>query len=111
MLLASEKLGSNLAEVHRKAQMLNAALTDWRKGAEGASMVPGSVEWLFQWYRKQARFTSKKAKTRADYGKLMDMLAARETKKGAPPLPLRIAGTIAPVFSSFTGRAHAGSSQ
>lgn len=94
MLLASEKLGSDLAEVHRKAQLLNAALTDWRKGAEGASMVPGSVEWLFQWYRKQARFTSKKAKTRADYGKLMDMLAARETKKGAPPFGKRRAADV-----------------
>lgn len=94
MLLASEKLGSDLAEVHRKAQLLNAALTDWRKGAEESSMVRGSVEWLFQWYRKQARFTSKKAKTRADYGKLMDMLAARETKRGAPPFGKRRAADV-----------------
>ncbi|WP_267386502.1 hypothetical protein [Sphingomonas sp. GC_Shp_3] len=94
MLLTSEKLGSDIAEMRRKADVLNKALADWRAGAEGATMVPGSVEWLFQWYRKQTRFTSKKAKTRADYGKLMDMLAARETKKGAPPFGKRKAGDV-----------------
>ncbi len=94
MLLVSERLGADRAMMHAKAKLLNDALADWRKGADGASMVPGSVEWLFQWYRKQTRFTSKKAKTRADYGKLMDMLAARETKKGAPPFGKRRAGDV-----------------
>jgi hypothetical protein len=94
MLLTSERLGTDRALMHAKAKVLNAALADWRKGATGASMVQGSVEWLFQWYRKQTRFTSKKAKTRADYGKLMGMLAARETKKGAPPFGKRRAGDV-----------------
>jgi hypothetical protein len=94
LLLESETLGTDLAAAITKADLLNAALTDWRKGVEGATMVKGTVGWLFQWYRKQARFTSKKAKTRNDYSKLMDMLAAFETKKGAPLLGKQMAAKV-----------------
>lgn len=83
LLLVSEKLGTNLAEAIAKAENLNAALTEWRTGAQTDRPVEGTVAWLFAWYRKQDRFKSKKAKTRTDYAKLMDMLTALPTKNGS----------------------------
>lgn len=78
----SEALGTDLAHAISKGANLNEALAEWRKGDAGAGLVKGTVAWLFNWYREQDRFTKNKAKTRADYKKLMDMLVSLETKKG-----------------------------
>lgn len=85
-LLHSEALGTNQAAAIAKAENLNAALTEWRTGAaaDAAKVIPGSVDWLFAWYREQERFKKNAHKTRTDYAKLMKMLAALETKGGVP---------------------------
>jgi hypothetical protein len=95
LLLQSEPLGSNQASAYTKAESLNAALDAWRKGeGEGAAkVIPGTVDWLFAWYRQQDRFTSKKHKTRSDYAKLMNMLGALPTKNG-PKLGRRKATAV-----------------
>jgi integrase len=91
----SETLGADLAVVHAKAETLNAALREWRRGEMGAGkLAEGSVAWLFAWYRDQERFTKNKAKTRKDYRALMDMLVAFETKAGQPPLGKRMASKV-----------------
>lgn len=85
-LLHSEALGADLAAAVTKADLLNAALAEWRTGSgQGAAKIlPGSVDWLFAWYRDQERFKRNAHKTRADYTKLMNMLAALSTKGGQP---------------------------
>ncbi|HEX8382408.1 MAG TPA: tyrosine-type recombinase/integrase [Sphingomonas sp.] len=85
-LLHSEALGADLAAAIVKADLLNTALAEWRTGHGGgeAKILPGSVDWLFAWYRDQERFRKNAHKTRADYSKLMNMLAALDTKGGQP---------------------------
>lgn len=92
--LTNTALGTDLAAAIAKAEALNEALTQWRTGEGGANLVKGTVEWLFAWYRDQERFKKNAAKTRSDYRKLMDMLAAFETKAGAPPLGKRMANKV-----------------
>ncbi|WP_143559576.1 hypothetical protein [Sphingomonas dokdonensis] len=92
--LVNTSLGTDLASAIAKAEALNEALTQWRTGEGGANLVKGTVAWLFAWYRDQERFKKNVAKTRNDYRKLMDMLAAFETKAGSPPLGQRMANKV-----------------
>jgi hypothetical protein len=92
--LVSSALGTDLPTAIRKADNLNEALKEWRTGEGGAGLLKGSVEWLFAWYREQDRFKKNTAKTRRDYKALMNMLAALETKAGAPPLGKRMANKV-----------------
>ncbi|MCC2978827.1 hypothetical protein [Sphingomonas sp. IC4-52] len=92
--LVNTALGTDLAAAITKAEALNEALTQWRTGEGGANLVKGTVGWLFAWYRDQERFKKNVAKTRNDYRKLMDMLAAFETKAGSPPLGQRMANKV-----------------
>lgn len=91
--LVSTALGTNLSEAIARADALNEALRQWRTGEGRAEVVEGSIAWLFAWYRDQPRFTKNKAKTRADYRKLMDMLSARPDKAGVP-FGRRLAGKV-----------------
>ena len=74
--LTSLALGANLAEAIERAERQNEALDEWRKG-EGlpAGPMPGTVAWLFRWYREQEVFTKNSPKTRLDYTRLMDAVA------------------------------------
>ncbi|WBO23983.1 site-specific integrase [Sphingomonas abietis] len=92
--VASEPLGSDKGIAYQKAEALNATLTEWRTADPAKGLAVGTVAWLFDWYRKQERFTSKAAKTRKDYRKLMDMLVQLETKKGAPHFGTRRASDV-----------------
>ena len=90
--VTSAALGTNAGEAIDKADAINAAFTEWRNGYEGDRNKKGSIAWLFEWYRKQERFTSKAVKTRLDYRKIMDMLVEIETKRG--PLGKVMASSI-----------------
>lgn len=92
--LTNTSLGTDLAAAIAKAEALNQLLAHWRTGEGGNAMAKGTVEWLFAWYREQARFKKNAAKTRSDYRRLMDMLAAFETKAGSPPLGKRMAAKV-----------------
>ncbi len=92
--LQSTPLGLDLATAIQKGDNLNEALAEWRKGEGGKSLVRGTVAWLFGWYRKQDRFLKNAAKTRSDYGKLMEMLIDFETKAGRPPLGKQSAARV-----------------
>lgn len=74
-------LGTDLARAVEKANTLNAAFDSWMKG-ESREATEGTVSWLFAWYRKQERFTSKSAKTRKDYHGIMDRIEAETMKVG-----------------------------
>lgn len=75
-------LGSDLSEAVAKARQLNEALDGWRKGELGSELAPGSVAWLFQWYRRQRKFTKNAAKTQSDYRKIMEAVAALPMRVG-----------------------------
>lgn len=77
----SEALGTDLAHAIEKGEALNAVLDSWRKG-EKAETVKGTVAWLFAWYRGQDRYKAKSAKTKRDYLRSMNMVAAVPMKVG-----------------------------
>lgn len=80
--LQSTALGTSHDAAVEKAEALNEALKEWRLGAERRTLRPGSIAWLFDWYRGQERFTKNKPKTQRDYKRLMNMLVAYPTKSG-----------------------------
>ena len=92
--ITSQPLGSDLAAAITKGEALNQVLATWRTGEGGAALAKGTVGWLFAWYRDQDRFKKNAAKTRGDYRKLMDMLAAFEPKAGSAPLGQRMANRV-----------------
>lgn len=77
----STPLGSDIAEMFKKAEALNAAFKEWRNGIE-AKGSPGSVQWLFAWYREQAKFKALKHKTRKGYRECMDAIEEIAMKVG-----------------------------
>lgn len=81
----STALGDDKGRAIQRADALNEALAEWRKGIE-VGPTKGTVHWLFGWYRRQDRFTTKSHKTRRDYGALMDMLGNLPTKDGKSQL-------------------------
>lgn len=64
-------LGTDLAKVFEQGAALNEAFREWRQGVEPKS-TPGSVQWLFAWYRDQEKFKAKRHKTRKGYAEVMD---------------------------------------
>ncbi|WP_380925402.1 hypothetical protein [Sphingomonas leidyi] len=77
----STPLGTDLAEVITRARVLNETFKAWRLG-EQQELTPGTVAWLFDWYRKQDRFTSKRHQTRTGYRRQMDFVEAMPMKVG-----------------------------
>ena len=69
----SEPLGTDLAAAWAKAEILNAALDEWRIGLS-VKPVEGTVAALFGWYRGLERFKALKFKGRRDYRAMMDKL-------------------------------------
>ncbi len=77
----SSPLGTDVAVAITRANALNAAFKEWREGAE-SKMSPGSVQWLFHWYRGTEKFTSLRHVTRTGYKLAMDMVVDMEMKVG-----------------------------
>ena len=78
----STALGTDHNSAVEKAEALNETLAQWRKGAVGKELRPGSIAWLFNWYRGQDRYLKNRPKTQRDYKRLMDMLCEFPTKQG-----------------------------
>lgn len=79
--VTSSPLGDDLAIAITRANALNAAFKEWREGVD-TRMAPGSVEWLFAWFRKLEKFTELRHNTRAGYSTCMEMVSAIEMKVG-----------------------------
>lgn len=77
----SQPLGANLSEAILKADNINAIFDSWMQG-ETKQIAHGTVAWLFSWYRKQDRYTSKTSKTRRDYHRIMDRICDEPVKVG-----------------------------
>lgn len=89
--IKSQPLGKDMGEAERKAEILNDVLDGWRAGA-GPKLVPGTVTWLFAWYRDQDRYKRCGAKTRTDYSNLMQRIQNEPMKVGI--LGQRRAGAV-----------------
>ncbi len=89
--LVTTALGADLSEVHAKGAALNIAFREWREGV-GATATPGSVDWLFAWYRGQKKFSEKRHKTRKGYQVAMEQVCQMAMKAGR--FGTRIAGKI-----------------
>ena len=76
-----------------KADGLNETLKEWRLGAERKTLKPGSIAWVFNWYREQTRFTDLKPKTQRDYRRLMEIVIEFPTRAGGK-LGNRMAGDM-----------------
>lgn len=79
--VVSTPLGADLAAAIDKGKALNSAFKEWRLGG-GGELVPGTVRWLFNWYRQQERFTKNRHSTRKGYRTAMDMVEEMEMKVG-----------------------------
>src|SRR5690606_11989506 len=81
--VAAAPLGKNLATAISRAEVLNEALDTWRKGDTASDrLAPGTVAWVFEWYRRQEVFTKNTPKTQSDYRKLMDAVCAVPMQRG-----------------------------
>lgn len=81
--VAATPLGKNLATAISRAEVLNEALDTWRKGDTASDrLAPGTVAWVFEWYRRQEVFTKNTPKTQSDYRKLMDAVCAVPMQRG-----------------------------
>jgi hypothetical protein len=67
----SEALGTYVADAHRRGDILNEILDEWRAGV-GNDAPEGTVKALFLWYRTQPRFKEAAFLTRRDYSRWMD---------------------------------------
>lgn len=79
--IVSTALGDDLALAIQRATALNAAFKEWREG-ERATMAPGSVQWLFDWFRGLEAYTGLRHNTRKGYRTAMGMVEAVEMKVG-----------------------------
>ena len=77
----STPLGTDVAGAITRATALNAAFKEWREGA-APRMAPGSVEWLFAWYRGLEKFKALRHTTRTGYQLAMNMVEAMPMKAG-----------------------------
>jgi integrase len=77
----SSPLGQDVAVAITRANALNGAFKEWREG-EGAKLVPGTVRWLFDWYRRLEKFTALRHNTRTGYKLAMDMVEAIDLRAG-----------------------------
>lgn len=80
--VASSPLGTDHNAAIEKGEALSEAFAQWRKGIEATTLRPGSVAWLFRWYRGEERYTKNAANTQRDYLRLMNMLCEFPTKAG-----------------------------
>jgi hypothetical protein len=87
-------LGTNLLKALETAEQLNEALDSWRTASKPAGPTPGTVDWLFRWYREQRKFTKNSPKTQSDYIKIMNAVATVEMKRGV--FGQRKAGAVGP---------------
>lgn len=86
-------LGTSHDAAVAKAEGLNETLKEWRLGAERKTLKPGSIAWLFKWYREQQRWISLKPKTQRDYRRLMEIVIEFPTRAGGK-LGNRMAGDM-----------------
>lgn len=75
----SEALGTDLSTAIGKADLLNAALDDWRTGVEGKP-AEGTVKALFAWYRSHPRYKEASFRTRQDYREMMQIVEGVQLK-------------------------------
>jgi hypothetical protein len=68
--VTSEALGTDIADVHRRGDILCAILDEWRKGI-GNDAPDGTVKALFLWYQTLPRFKEAAFLTRRDYRRWM----------------------------------------
>ena len=87
--LASEPLGTDYAEMQKRAETLNGLFDEWceqRKGTPITSRAApkyGTVDWLFREYKISDAFTKKVAqRSRKNYEWAMDAVCNIVTKKG-----------------------------
>lgn len=94
----SEPLGTDLGRAWAKAEEKNRALDAWRKGTDRSrSLEPGTINWLFAWYRQQPQYRTKiKNKTRADYRAIMKVIETLPMKNGTALGTRRITSIDAP---------------
>lgn len=92
--VSATALGADLAEAIKRANVLNEALDNWRRGDDQSPSGPavGTVAWIFDWYQKTIKFKRLSPKTKADYRKLMRAIADLPMARGT--LGQRLAGKI-----------------
>lgn len=79
--VASTPLGTDVAEAITKGEALVEAFRQWCTG-EGARLTPGTIRWLFAWYREQDEYLSRKFITRKGYKDAMTMVEEIAMKNG-----------------------------
>lgn len=79
--VVSSPLGTDVGDAIARAKALNEAFRQWREG-ETAQPAPGTVAWLFDWYRRLEKFTDLRHNTRTGYKLAMDQVAAIDLRAG-----------------------------
>lgn len=79
--IKSSALGTDVSVAITRANAMNEAFREWREGMK-SKVVPGSIVWLFEWYRKLDKFADLRHNTRTGYKLAMDMVEAIEMKAG-----------------------------
>jgi hypothetical protein len=79
--LNSTSLGKDLSQAIARAEALNEAFKEWRDGIE-TKAAPGTVQWLFAWYREQKKFVQRAHKTRKGYLEAMTAVEEMAMKSG-----------------------------
>jgi integrase len=85
----SEPLGSDYAKMVERAATLNGLVNEWNENRKGIEVLGeraprvGTVDWLFQEYRRSKAYLEKVAKnSRSSYEKIMRMVTDTTTKTG-----------------------------
>jgi hypothetical protein len=79
--VVSSPLGTDVAIAINRGKALNEAFKQWREG-DTAKLTPGTVQWLFDWYRKLEKFSALRHNTRTGYRLAMDMVEGIEMRAG-----------------------------
>lgn len=79
--IESTPLGTDVAVAITRGNAINEAFREWRQGVT-TKLAPGSVAWLFKWYRGLEKFTDLRTVTRTGYKLAMDMVEQVEMKVG-----------------------------
>ncbi len=79
--IVSTALGTDVADAITRATAINDAFRQWRQGQQ-STLAPGSIAWLFNWYREGERYKGLRHLTRKGYRVAMDMVEATEMKVG-----------------------------
>jgi hypothetical protein len=87
--IPNEALGSDFANVCKRAETLNGLFDEWDAARKGLPVTGiagpkiGSVDWLFREYRQSKAYTEKvELRSRRDYEWAMQQLCDATTKKG-----------------------------